>query len=123
MPARALHLGLPLTLPLVLLLAAGLPGCALECTDEEVYGVELQITEEGGVRDAPLEVRYRVDGGEWRTDAVCFDRSVCWLGSELDGDYEIEVTRGAAFVAVQTRVQADRCHVITQVVPVTIPDV
>jgi hypothetical protein len=106
----------------VLLSTLALLGCReLECTSEEAYGVQLDISEEGDVHDEPIEVRYRVDGGEWRSDAQCPERTLCLLGLELDGTYEIEVTRGGTTVTVETQVRADRCHVLTQTVPITIP--
>lgn len=109
----------------LLSLAILLGGCVyeLECTDIALYGVHLEITEVGGPRDEPIEIRYRVDGGEWRTDAECGSRDRCALGPELAGDYQIEVTRGAATVTVETRVAADRCHVIPETVPIELPDV
>jgi hypothetical protein len=109
-------------LALVATLGLSALGCAFECTSEEAYGVELEITEEGGPREELITIRYRVDEGEWRTDARCVGRRLCVLGPELDGRYEIEVTRGPVTARAETTVAADRCHVLTETVPITLPD-
>lgn len=114
--------GMVYRLPLVATLGLSVLGCAFECTAEEAYGVELEITEEGGPRDEPITIRYRVDGGDWQTDAICHRRTRCLLGSEWDGRYEIEVTRGPVTARAETTVAADRCHVLTETVPITLPD-
>ena len=110
--------------PLLALVATvGAQGCLydLECTDDVRYGVELEISEPGGPYPEPIEVRYQVDGGAWISDAVCPSRATCSIGPELAGGYVIEISRGAATVTVETRVAADRCHVITETIPVEIP--
>jgi hypothetical protein len=116
----------------VALAALGLAGCPeLGCTDELVYGVEIAITEEGGATTEPIGIRYRVDGGEWSElasteapgsgDFSCTSRQRCSLGPEIAGEYEIEVTRGPSSASITARVSADRCHVRTVGVPVSLP--
>ncbi len=116
------------------LLCLGLGGCrSLECDDSIAYGVELVIDEPGGPYTEPISVRYRVDGGTWReiTDiemdgipdyiAVCSSRSRCSLGAELEGLYEVEVRRGRASASFEIAVPSDLCHVVTRVVPLSLP--
>jgi len=102
-------------------------GCnAIECTPDLVHGVVLVITEEGGPRTEPIAIRYRVDGGAWveivDSRDECSARTSCEIGPELDGNYEIEVSRGPVTVTTFVEVFADRCHVQTVEVPVLIPN-
>lgn len=110
-----------------------LHGCEdLECTDELVYGVEIVITEEGGATADPISIEYSVDGGAPATiadtadttatgDFYCESRQRCFLGGELAGSYDVTIRRGAASAMVTASVNADRCHVNTRTIPVTLP--
>lgn len=102
-------------------------GCKdIECSPDLVHGVVLNIYEEGGPHTEPISIRYRVDGGAWveivDSRDECAARTSCELGPELDGSYEIEVSRGPVTVTTFIDVSADRCHVQTVEVPVTIPN-
>jgi len=101
-------------------------GCRdVTCTSEILPGVILRITEEGGPFAEPIAVRYRVNGAGWMdiadTSAGCAQRTRCELGPELDGRYEIEITRGPVHASTYVDVTADACHVHTVEVPVTLP--
>ena len=108
------------------------PGCdPLECTVEELYGVELRITETGPPSDAPISITWSVEGGPTMTiagagaastpnpDAYCTSRTTCFFGREVDGDYVLEVSRDmAGSVSIEAEVLADRCHVEPVVLPI-----
>lgn len=122
-----------LPLAIAITIAPLLPGCVeLGCTDELVYGVEVVITEEGGATADPITIEYAVDGGTPVTiadtsdatalgDFYCASRQRCSLGGELAGSYEITIRRGAASAMLGATVNADRCHVNTRTVAVTLP--
>jgi len=120
--------------PAGLLLVLSLAGCkSAECGDTIEYGIELVIDEPGGPYPDPISIRYRVDGGTWRdipdTEAadipdhiaVCTERTLCRLGAELEGTYEVEVRRSRASAAFESTVPTSYCHVVTRVVPVELP--
>lgn len=115
-----------LGLALFALLAAS--GCRdIECASGLAPGVEIRILEAGvGPHTDPIMVRYRIDGGAWTeiddTMSGCAERTFCQIGWEMDGSYEIQIIRGSATVTVFTDVSADRCHVLTRMLAVEIPD-
>lgn len=116
----------------VVLGALGLAGCRDGCPPGVMYGVEVLIMEPGGPYDAPVTIRYRVDGGGWYTiddtsvpgatpEAECTARGRCLLGAELEGVYEVEVRRDIARAMFETVVVANRCHVQPVTVPLSLP--
>ena len=104
----------------LLLLAAGCPGDDTACTTEARSSITVAVVDEDGASIDVATATYSVDGG---AEIDCEDMSggslVC--GWEVAGD--LTVTVAASGYRTQTftqRVEADECHVVGEVVEITL---
>ena len=109
-----------LLLPCTLLLAVA---CDAEeplvCTDDLRYGIDLNVIDEGGVPIDGSVVTYSVDGEPTEDCPGSEGQHVC--GPELAGTYELTVDAdGYETATVIQDVSADECHVIPEVLEVTL---
>ena len=109
-----------LVLPLALLFTSA---CNQElvyaCTDDLRYAVDLTIVDEAGDLVPGTLVTYSVDGGETLSCDGMDGEHAC--GPELPGTYELTIEApGFAIETVTQVVDADECHVITEVIEVTL---
>lgn len=110
--------------PLSLFLAA--TGCITQpvmCTDMAVSSVSLELVDESGASIAGADVRYRVDGGA-EQDCEDFGDGAYVCGWEEAGSFEITAEAiGFATETFALDVEADECHVETQVIERTLQSV
>lgn len=117
----------PALLAVLSTVALGLSACdsLVTCTTEARASVQLTVVDAAGNTIAGASAEYTIESEQWPAPQPCEDLGgdtlVC--GWEVEDTFHIEVSApGYATETVEVDVFADECHVITELVEVTLQD-
>ena len=110
-----------LVLPLALLLTTACDEPFVACTDDLRYGISLTVIDEAGEAVPGTEVTYTVDGGDAEICDGADGEHAC--GPEVAGTYELTIeAEGFETQTLAQDVGQDECHVIPEVIEVTLTE-